>query len=111
MDLIGLPRRVQYSLTLQNTRRQRNVSFCNSVEVGLLQREKPDGGPSAKRVFAAPHLNAAYAAMTEPGFDQRTDAVLPGDSGKGGVVQRGGGTFHDGGSTSERSVSSRDRNG
>src|SRR6185369_12900903 len=46
----------------------------------------------ANRVFSAPHLNAAYTAMTEPGFDQRTDAVLPGDSGKVGVVQRGGGT-------------------
>ena len=46
----------------------------------------------ATRVFSAPHLNAAYAAMTEPAFDARTDAVLPGVSGKGDVVQRGGGT-------------------
>jgi hypothetical protein len=45
----------------------------------------------ARRVFPAPHLNAAYTQLSDPGFDPRTDAVLPG---KGTVVERGGGTAH-----------------
>jgi len=43
----------------------------------------------ASRVFPAPNLNAAYTWLTDPNFDPRTDAVLPG---KGPPVQRGGGT-------------------
>jgi len=47
----------------------------------------------ARRVFLAPHLNAAYTAMTDPGFDPRTDTVLPSVlPGKAGSTQRGGGT-------------------
>lgn len=45
----------------------------------------------ARRVFPAPHLNAAYTLLSDPGFDPRTDAVLPG---KGAMAERGGGTAH-----------------
>lgn len=44
----------------------------------------------ARRVFPAPHLNAAYALLGTPGFDARTDAVLPAAQ-DGPPVQRGGG--------------------
>jgi hypothetical protein len=43
----------------------------------------------ARRVFPAPYLNAAVTWLTDPNFDPRTDAVLPG---QGPPVQRGGGT-------------------
>jgi hypothetical protein len=44
----------------------------------------------ARRVFPAPHLNAAYARLSSPQFDARTDAVLP--AGKDGPpVARSGG--------------------
>ena len=33
----------------------------------------------ARRLFPAPHLNAAYQTLSRPGFDARTDAVLPGE--------------------------------
>lgn len=45
----------------------------------------------ARRVFPAPHLNAAYARLSSAGFDARTDAVLPAQQ-DGPPVQRGGGT-------------------
>jgi hypothetical protein len=45
----------------------------------------------ASRVFPAPNLNAAYTWLSDPSFDARTDAVLPG---QGRPVQRGGGTAH-----------------
>jgi hypothetical protein len=44
----------------------------------------------ARRVFPAPHLNAAYALLSGPGLDARTDAVLPAQK-AGPPVQRGGG--------------------
>jgi hypothetical protein len=46
----------------------------------------------AQRVFSAPHLNAAYAHLSDPGFDPRSDAVLPGKDAP--PVPRGGGTVH-----------------
>lgn len=45
----------------------------------------------ARRVFPAPHLNAAYARLSSADFDARTDAVLPAAK-DGPPVQRGGGT-------------------
>ncbi|HKH48936.1 MAG TPA: hypothetical protein VKM72_30085 [Thermoanaerobaculia bacterium] len=45
----------------------------------------------ARRVFPAPHLNAAYARLSSAAFDARTDAVLPAAK-DGPPVQRGGGT-------------------
>jgi hypothetical protein len=44
----------------------------------------------ARRVFPAPHLNAAYARLSSPQFDARTDAVLPAAK-DGPPVPRGGG--------------------
>jgi hypothetical protein len=44
----------------------------------------------ARRTFPAPHLNAAYARLSSPEFDARTDAVLPSDQ-DGPPVPRGGG--------------------
>ena len=44
----------------------------------------------ARRVFPAPHLNAAYTLLSTPGFDARTDAVVPASQ-DGPPVQRGGG--------------------
>lgn len=45
----------------------------------------------ARRVFPAPHLNAAYGKLSSPGFDARTDAVVPATK-DGPPIQRGGGT-------------------
>ncbi len=44
----------------------------------------------ARRVFPAPHLNAAYARLSSAAFDARTDAVLPAQK-DGPPVPRGGG--------------------
>jgi len=44
----------------------------------------------ARRVFSAPHMNAAYAILGDPAFDPRLDAVLPGKDGP--PLPRGGGT-------------------
>ena len=44
----------------------------------------------ARRVFPAPHLNAAYALLSGSEFDARTDAVLP-SAKTGPPVPRGGG--------------------
>jgi hypothetical protein len=44
----------------------------------------------ARRVFSAPHMNAAYTILGDAAFDPRTDAVLPGKDGP--PVLRGGGT-------------------
>ncbi len=45
----------------------------------------------ARRVFPAPHLNAAYALLSGPDFDARADAVVPAAK-AGPPVHRGGGT-------------------
>ena len=45
----------------------------------------------ARRVIRAPHLNAAYQTLTGPGFDSRTEAVIPGE---GPPLPRSGGTIH-----------------
>jgi hypothetical protein len=45
----------------------------------------------ARRVFRAPHLNAAYRDLTLPDFDARGDVVLPGD---GPPQLRAGGRVH-----------------
>jgi hypothetical protein len=42
----------------------------------------------ARRLVPAPHLNAAYKTLSDPGFDARTDAVLPGE---GPPTRRSGG--------------------
>lgn len=42
----------------------------------------------ARKVIRAPHLNAAYQTLSGPGFDARTDAVIPGE---GPAVSRSGG--------------------
>jgi hypothetical protein len=42
-----------------------------------------------RRIFSAPHLNAAYQMLSGPGFDARTDAVVPGE---GAPWSRTGGT-------------------
>jgi hypothetical protein len=45
----------------------------------------------ARRVFPAPHLNAAYGRLSSNAFDARTDAVLPAPK-DGPPALRGGGT-------------------
>ncbi|HWM92999.1 MAG TPA: hypothetical protein VN493_19705 [Thermoanaerobaculia bacterium] len=42
----------------------------------------------ARRVIRAPHLNAAYQTLSEPGFNALTDAVVPGE---GSTTPRSGG--------------------
>ena len=44
----------------------------------------------ARRVFSAPHMNAAYTLLSADAFDPRVDAVLPGKDGP--PILRGGGT-------------------
>jgi hypothetical protein len=44
----------------------------------------------ARRMLTAPHLNAANAWLINPGFDPRSDAVVPGNAGP--PIHRGGGT-------------------
>jgi hypothetical protein len=74
--------------------RARSIAQIPSFGRTLYIYEIRDRAPEvflARRVFPAPHLNAAYAKLSSPGFDARTDAVLPAKQ-DGPPVQRGGGT-------------------
>jgi hypothetical protein len=71
--------------------RARPVAQIPSFGKTLYVYEIVDPAPLAflaRRVIRAPHLNAAYQTLGGPGFDARTDAVIPGE---GPPVPRSGG--------------------
>jgi len=65
-------------------------SFGRVLYIYEIQNRAPEAF-LARRVFPAPHLNAAYARLSSAAFDARTDAVFPAAK-DGPPVQRGGGT-------------------
>lgn len=74
--------------------RVRTVAEIPSFGQTLYIYEIVDHAPRAflaRRVIRAPHLNAAYQTLSSPGFNARTDAVIPGE---GPPVPRSGGTVH-----------------
>lgn len=74
------------------TDRARLIAQVPSFGQTLYIYEIRDRAPEvflARRVFPAPHLNAAYALLSGPDFDARADAVTPGKEGP--PVPRGGG--------------------
>lgn len=74
------------------TDRARLIAEIPSFGQTLYIYEVRDRAPQvflARRVFPAPHLNAAYALLSGADFDARTDAVTPGKEGP--PVARGGG--------------------
>lgn len=73
--------------------RARLLAALPSFGRQLYVYEVADRAPEAflaRRVFSAPHLNAAYTFLGDPAFDPRTDTVLPGQDGP--PIPRGGGT-------------------